>query len=53
MYLHVFQGLMLLLQNLPTKDWTPKDMAVLAAEAYKLKYVFDGAPNHLSSPATK
>eukprot|EP00040_Diaphanoeca_grandis_P024617 m.135555 g.135555 ORF g.135555 m.135555 type:complete len:454 (+) comp29802_c0_seq1:168-1529(+) len=34
--------------NLPTEDWTPKDVALLLAEAYKLKFTFENAPNHLS-----
>ncbi|CAG0900293.1 unnamed protein product [Darwinula stevensoni] len=43
-----FQGLMLLLQNLPTQAWTDKDIGMLLAEAFRLKYMFADAPNHLS-----
>lgn len=42
-----FQGLMLLLQNLPTQNWTGSDIGLLVAEAYHLKVVFADAPNHL------
>ncbi|XP_037093181.1 TBC1 domain family member 22B-like isoform X2 [Pollicipes pollicipes] len=44
-----FQGLMLTLQNLPTHDWTNSEISLLVAEAYKLKYTFADAPNHLAS----
>ncbi|KAG8234335.1 hypothetical protein J437_LFUL014901 [Ladona fulva] len=44
-----FQGLMLMLQNLPTSNWTDSEIGVLVAEAYRLKYTFSGAPNHLIS----
>lgn len=40
-----FQGLMLKLQNLPTFHWTEKEVKLLVADAYQLKYVF--SPNHL------
>jgi len=42
-----FQGLMLLLQNLPTRDWTDSEISMVVAEAFRLKYVFADAPNHL------
>lgn len=42
-----FQGLILLLQNLPAKNWTVFDIRVLMAEAYRLKFTFEGAPRHL------
>ncbi|KAF5301818.1 hypothetical protein FQA39_LY10603 [Lamprigera yunnana] len=42
-----FQGIMLLLQNLPTQNWTGSDVRLLVAEAYYLKVVFADAPNHL------
>ncbi|CAN8018761.1 unnamed protein product [Ixodes persulcatus] len=42
-----FQGLMLLLQNLPTYDWGDAEITLLVAEAYRLKYTFADAPNHL------
>ncbi|XP_046682337.1 TBC1 domain family member 22B [Homalodisca vitripennis] len=44
-----FQGLMLMLQNLPTQNWTDSDIGVLVAEAYRLKFTFADAPNHLQS----
>ncbi|XP_033214390.1 TBC1 domain family member 22B-like [Belonocnema kinseyi] len=42
-----FQGLMLMLQNLPTQNWTDSEIGILVAEAYKLKFTFADAPNHL------
>lgn len=36
------------LQNLPTHHWQNKEIGELLAEAYKLKYMFADAPNHLS-----
>ncbi|KAJ8926920.1 hypothetical protein NQ314_020772 [Rhamnusium bicolor] len=44
---HDFQGLLLLLQNLPTHSWTSSQISMLVAEAYKLKVMFADAPNHL------
>ncbi|XP_043944313.1 TBC1 domain family member 22A isoform X4 [Protopterus annectens] len=41
-----FQGLMILLQNLPTMHWGNEEIGVLLAEAYRLKYAFADAPNH-------
>ncbi|XP_041113463.1 TBC1 domain family member 22B-like [Polyodon spathula] len=41
-----FQGLMMLLQNLPTMHWGNEEISVLLAEAYRLKYAFADAPNH-------
>ncbi|XP_797601.2 TBC1 domain family member 22B [Strongylocentrotus purpuratus] len=43
-----FQGTMLFLQNLPTQNWGNKDISLLVAEAYKLKYMFADAPRHLN-----
>lgn len=37
---------MLLLQNLPTNDWTNEEVGLLLAEAYRLKFTFADAPNH-------
>ena len=37
------------LQNLPTKSWTEEDIALIVAEAYKLKFIFGDAPKHLKS----
>ncbi|KAA0192226.1 hypothetical protein HAZT_HAZT004196 [Hyalella azteca] len=42
-----FQGLMLLLQNLPTSNWTDSEISLVVAEAFKLKYMFADAPKHL------
>lgn len=44
-----FQGLMILLQNLPTHNWTGSHISLLVAEAYRLKSLFQDAPNHLQS----
>ncbi|KAK7080383.1 hypothetical protein SK128_018370 [Halocaridina rubra] len=44
-----FQGLMLLLQNLPTTYWSDSEISLLVAEAFRLKYVFADAPNHLQA----
>ncbi|XP_035717662.1 TBC1 domain family member 22B-like isoform X2 [Vespa mandarinia] len=44
-----FQGLMLMLQNLPTQNWTDSEIGILVAEAYKLKFTFADAPNHLQA----
>ncbi|XP_038667334.1 TBC1 domain family member 22A isoform X4 [Scyliorhinus canicula] len=41
-----FQGLMILLQNLPTMHWGNEEISVLLAESYRLKYAFADAPNH-------
>lgn len=43
-----FQGLMLMLQNLPTHNWQNEEIGMLLAEAYRLKYMFADAPNHLA-----
>ncbi|KAK2706460.1 TBC1 domain family member 22B-like [Artemia franciscana] len=42
-----FQGLLMLLQNLPTHFWDDREISLLVAEAYQLKYMFADAPNHL------
>ncbi|XP_047999562.1 TBC1 domain family member 22A [Leguminivora glycinivorella] len=44
-----FQGLMILLQNVPTQNWTDSNISVLVAEAYRLKFAFADAPNHLNA----
>lgn len=44
---HDFQGLMLLLQNLPTHNWDDQQISLLLAEAYRLEYMFKDAPKHL------
>lgn len=38
-----FQGLMLLLQNLPTFHWSEKEIRIMVADAYQLKYIFERA----------
>mmetsp|Transcript_1215 Transcript_1215/g.2347 ORF Transcript_1215/g.2347 Transcript_1215/m.2347 type:complete len:501 (-) Transcript_1215:390-1892(-) len=45
--LEEFQDLIVYLQNLPTSDWTEKDVETLLAQAYVYKYQFEGAENHL------
>lgn len=42
-----FQGLMLLLQNLPTFHWTENEIKLMVADAYQLKCTF--TPSHLNS----
>uniref|UniRef100_A0A1I8H374 Rab-GAP TBC domain-containing protein n=1 Tax=Macrostomum lignano TaxID=282301 RepID=A0A1I8H374_9PLAT len=42
-----FQGLMLMLQDLPTHQWGDEEVTLLLAEAFKLKSWFADAPNHL------
>jgi hypothetical protein len=44
---HDFQGILMLLQNLPTHNWRDKEISEVLAEAYKLKYMFADAPRHL------
>lgn len=41
-----FQGLLMLLQNLPTIHWGKEEEGLLLTEAYRLKYMFADAPNH-------
>lgn len=43
-----FQGILLFIQNVPTAKWNDKDISLLVAEAYKLKYMFADAPSHLT-----
>ncbi|XP_062854580.1 TBC1 domain family member 22B isoform X2 [Trichomycterus rosablanca] len=43
-----FQGLLMLLQNLPTIHWGNEEVGLLLAEAYRLKYMFADAPSHYS-----
>jgi hypothetical protein len=38
-----------MLQNLPTQNWSDSEIGVLVAEAYRLKFTFADAPNHLQS----
>ncbi|XP_031561928.1 TBC1 domain family member 22B-like isoform X2 [Actinia tenebrosa] len=44
-----FQFLMVLLQNLPTTNWSDQDVGLILAEAFRLKYMFADAPKHLQS----
>uniref|UniRef100_A0A7E4WAX6 Rab-GAP TBC domain-containing protein n=1 Tax=Panagrellus redivivus TaxID=6233 RepID=A0A7E4WAX6_PANRE len=44
-----FQGIMLLLQSLPTQSWTDKQICELTADAFSLMSVFHGAKNHLNN----
>ncbi|KAH8265622.1 hypothetical protein KR038_012044, partial [Drosophila bunnanda] len=44
-----FQGLMLLLQNLPTHNWSDRQINVLLAEAFRLKFTYADAPKHLET----
>eukprot|EP00041_Stephanoeca_diplocostata_P004674 m.48876 g.48876 ORF g.48876 m.48876 type:complete len:508 (-) comp15278_c0_seq6:1508-3031(-) len=39
---------MIFVLNLPTHTWTPRDVAVLLAEAYRLKFTFADAHSHLA-----
>ncbi|KAI9555308.1 hypothetical protein GHT06_017823 [Daphnia sinensis] len=48
-----FQGLMMMLQNLPTQSWSDEEIGEIVAEAYQLHYMFSNAPNHLQSSASK
>ncbi|ODN05648.1 TBC1 domain family member 22B [Orchesella cincta] len=41
-----FQGLMLLLQNLPTQNWESSEISLIVAEAYRLKYTYDNTHWH-------
>lgn len=43
---------MILLQNLPTQNWTNSHISLLVADAYKLKFMFADAPNHLHTGQT-
>jgi len=43
-----FQGILLFIQNVPTAKWNDKDISLLVADAYQLKYMFADAPSHLT-----
>ena len=45
----LFQGIMILLQNLPTQSWGDREICELTADAYSLQAVFDGASKHLTN----
>lgn len=44
--------IMMFILNPPTSKWGAKEVALLLADAYRLKYMFQGAQRHLSSVAT-
>ncbi|KAL3115814.1 hypothetical protein niasHT_007819 [Heterodera trifolii] len=44
-----FQGIMLLLQNLPTKGWNDQQICELTADAYSLMQFFHHAKSHLQT----
>jgi len=44
-----FQGLMLMIQNVPTHHWADEEIKLLLAEAFRLKYTFQGAQSHLEA----
>jgi len=46
------QGLMVLLQCLPTEDWTDEEVGLVLADAYRLKFTFADAPKHLGDAAS-
>lgn len=48
-----FHSLMILLQNLPTHNWDNEKVSFLLAEAYRLKFTFADAPNHLQQNNTR
>uniref|UniRef100_A0A336K258 CSON012504 protein n=1 Tax=Culicoides sonorensis TaxID=179676 RepID=A0A336K258_CULSO len=47
-----FQGLMLLLQNLPTQNWTDSNISVLVAEAFRLQFTYSDTPKHLETKSS-
>ena len=48
-----FQGIMMFLQSLPTKEWTDKDVELLLSEAFIWQSLFKGSSAHLRGPGTK
>lgn len=42
-----FQDIMIFLQQVPTSNWTEKDIELLLSQAYMWKSLFHNAPNHL------
>ncbi|XP_077995260.1 TBC1 domain family member 22B-like [Glandiceps talaboti] len=44
-----FHGILLFLQNLPTKDWGNEQIGMMVAEAYRWKFMFADAPKHLNT----
>ncbi|CAI4224457.1 unnamed protein product [Auanema sp. JU1783] len=47
-----FQGIMILLQNLPTQSWGDREICELTADAFSLMSVFDGARRHLPASSS-
>ena len=43
-----FQDVIMMLQKLPTAGWTEREVAVLLAEAYRWKFMFQDAQAHLN-----
>jgi hypothetical protein len=39
--------MMMFILNLPTHEWTPRDVSMLLAEAYRLKFSFEDAQSHI------
>jgi len=44
-----FQGILMLLQSLPTSSWTDDEIDLILAEAYQLKYMYGDTPAHYST----
>lgn len=42
-----FQDLVMFLQNLPTQQWTDKNMDIILSQAYMWRTIFGAAPSHL------
>lgn len=51
-FFFLIQGLMLLLQNLPTHNWSDSQIGILVAEAYRLKFTYADAPKHLEGKSS-
>jgi hypothetical protein len=45
----VWQNVLVFLQDLPTSRWTESNVAVVLADAYRLKYMFHDAQSHLTA----
>eukprot|EP00053_Salpingoeca_punica_P015444 m.142431 g.142431 ORF g.142431 m.142431 type:complete len:562 (-) comp16712_c0_seq2:463-2148(-) len=46
--MHDFHNILMFIQNLPTQNWSDKEVELLLAEAYRWKYMFHDARKHLS-----
>lgn len=42
-----FQDMVMFLQNLPTQDWSEKEIDVILSQAYMWRTIFGAAPSHL------